>query len=110
MLDENALLEKAILGDCDAFVDLIKNNQRYIESAVMKIAKDNDALPNIVQEVIITICKELRNYDVLRKPSTWIYRIAISEGYKYLYKRKLVVTSLLHISSGTQQSVPSLSQ
>jgi DNA-directed RNA polymerase specialized sigma24 family protein len=87
MLNENTLLEKAIIGDCDAFTELIKQNQRYIESAVMKIVNDKKALPSIVQEVIITICKELRNQSEIPKPSIWIYKIAISEGYKYRQRK-----------------------
>ncbi len=83
-MDENELIEKYRCGDCRAFALLIEQNQRFIESAIIRVVNNRELVPDIMQEVLIRASRGLRNFKGECKLSSWLYRIALNEGYRYI--------------------------
>ena len=85
-MDEDKLLELCINGDKKAFSQLIELNRRLIETAAFRIVKSNVAVQEVVQEALIRIFKGLKLFNRQCKISTWMYRITVNEGLRYLQK------------------------
>lgn len=87
-MDEIALIEKYKGGDFRAFSALMKQNQSYMEAAIIRVVNNRELLPDIMQEVLIRASRGLRNFKGACKLSSWLYKIALNEGYRYIKTRQ----------------------
>ena len=87
-MDENALIESYKSGNSHAFSILVRQNQPYIEAAILRIVGNREVVQDVMQEVLIRISKGLRTFKGQSKLSSWMYRISLNEGYRYIQSRK----------------------
>lgn len=90
----------------EQLVLIIRENDREIYSLIIKRYKiklsrylgkfigDSDELEDVLQEVFIKAYKNLYGFDIKRKFSSWIYRIAHNEAVNYLKKNSKLKISL----------------
>ena len=81
------LVEKAIQGDKEALSELCKETARGILFRVTKIMGRNDGTEDISQEVLLRVCKGIKN---LKDPKTfhgWLAKIIVNEKNRYLSKQ-----------------------
>lgn len=88
---ENKDIEKAIKGDKDAYVNIIKVNKEYLYKTAYMYVKDESKAMDILQE---TITRGYININKLKEPSffkTWITRILINVAVDMIKKEAKIV-------------------
>ena len=79
----------AILNDNkDLYREIIKRYEKKLSHYLLKFLSDRDDMEDILQVIFIKVYKNLYGFDVNKKFSSWIYRIAHNEAVNYLKKRK----------------------
>jgi len=86
MTDEK-LIEK-IKKDQNAFGEIIDRYQKKLERYVFYLIGDKNETLDLVQEVFIKVYINLNGFDVKKKFSSWIFRIAHNLTVNYLKKKK----------------------
>lgn len=87
-LTDEELAEKAQKGNIDAFTSLVRRYEkkmlRYVTGVLGQMADAED----VVQEVFLKAYRNMRSFDVKRKFSSWLYRIAHNEAINAIKKRR----------------------
>jgi len=85
--DEQIII--AILeGDKDLYREIIKRYEVKLSRYLRKFIANQDDIEDILQVVFIKAYKNLYGFDIKKKFSSWIYRIAHNEAINHLKKRK----------------------
>jgi RNA polymerase sigma-70 factor (ECF subfamily) len=74
-------------GDAEAFGMLVERYEEKLMRYARKFLRDPDDAKDIVQEVFIKAYENIRSFDVSRRFSPWIYRIAHNEFVNAIKKR-----------------------
>ena len=93
--DADALLvERAKLGEMQAFEMLVVKYQRRIERLIGRFVRDTDLVADVAQETFIRAYRALPQFRGESAFYTWLYRIAVNTAKKTLadLKRDPVVT------------------
>ena len=85
-IDEQ-IIEK-IKKDKDAFGEIIDRYQKKLERYVFYLIGDKNETLDLIQEVFIKVYINLNGFDVRKKFSSWIFRIAHNLAVNYLKKKK----------------------
>lgn len=84
--DEN--IAKAVQGgDTEAFRFLVMRYESKILRYGRKFLKDKDDIKDLTQDVFIKAFTNIKSFDISRKFSAWIYRIAHNEFVNALKKK-----------------------
>ncbi len=75
-------------GDIEAFTRLMERYEKKITRYARKFLADPDDIKDIVQEVFTKVYINIKSFDVKRKFSPWIYRVAHNEFVNALKKKK----------------------
>ena len=86
MTDER-LIEK-IKKDPKVFGEIIDRYQKKLERYIFYLIGDKNETLDLVQEVFIKVYVNLNGFDVGKKFSSWIFRIAHNLAVNYLKKKK----------------------
>lgn len=86
--EDEKIVELVQKGDINAFSVLVKRYEVKIKRYGKKFFSDNQDIEDIVQNVFIKTYKNIQSFDIKRKFSSWIYRIAHNEFVNVLRKRK----------------------
>ena len=86
MTDER-LIEK-IKKDPEVFGEIIDRYQKKLERYIFYLIGDKNEILDLVQEVFIKVYVNLNGFDVGKKFSSWIFRIAHNLAVNYLKKKK----------------------
>lgn len=89
MTESNALVQKILAGDKNAFRTLIYENQRLVGHVVYRMVKSESDREDLCQEVFIKVYNNLGRFRFESKLSTWIARIAHNSCLNFLEKKKL---------------------
>jgi len=77
----------------DLFSEVIERYQKPLFRYIYRLGHfSSDECEDILQETFIKVYKNLRAFDLKRKFSSWIYRIAHNETINYIKKRKKEVS------------------
>ncbi len=82
------LIKKAIENDKDAVIQLIKSEQNAIYTTLLYLKKDENDAADIMQDVLIKLCRKISD---LKNPlhfNSWLNQIVINSYYDYLRKNK----------------------
>ncbi len=93
--DADALLvERAKLGEMQAFEMLVVKYQRRIERLIGRFVRDTDLVADVAQETFIRAYRALPQFRGESAFYTWLYRIAVNTAKKTLadLKRDPVIT------------------
>ena len=110
--DRLDIVKRAISGNKEALVELIKQEQGNIYTTLFYLKKNDNDLSDIMQDVLIKLSTKIKQ---LKNPvyfKTWLNQIIINSYYDYLRKSKRKPVSLeldkisnetgLEISDNTQ--------
>lgn len=85
---DEALAGRAQKGDADAFGELVSRFEAKLLRYARRFLLDPDDAQDIVQDVFVKAYENLQGFDVSRRFSPWIYRIAHNEFVNDLAKKK----------------------
>ena len=86
-LDDSELIEIIQSQNREAYLELFRRYQKKLFLYIYHMTRDKDETEDILQNVFTKTYKNIGNFDLTRKFSSWIYRIAHNEAVNFL-KRK----------------------
>jgi len=92
MKKEKALTDEQIIalvidGKVDRFEELVQRYQNKMFRFVYQKVLNSDDAMELTQEVFLKVFNSLKKFDIKRKFSPWIYKIALNETYNFIKKR-----------------------
>jgi len=109
---EQELVALAKQGDCDAFGQLIIQNQNRIYSLALRMVRHPEDALDLSQESFLNAWKGLKQFKGDSSFATWLYRLASNACIDYLRRQKkrqaLEQAVSLDDDSPTQAHIPAL--
>jgi len=87
MLDDNQLIKLIITKNREAYRELFRRYEKKLFAYIYHMVKNREETEDILQNVFAKTYRSIEHFDLDRKFSSWIYRIAHNEAINYL-KRK----------------------
>ena len=87
-------------GDKNAFRWVVQTYQRMIFSLALKMLADEEDAKDVVQDTFIRVWQHMRDYDLQKPFTTWIYTIA-----SRLCLDRLKSERLLHVASDDEMTL-----
>ena len=84
-----SILDKVKKGDEIAFAELIDQYKLPIYKTAKAILKDEDDVCDAIQEVALSVYKNIKTLKNEKYLKTWIIRITINKSYDIIAKRRL---------------------
>lgn len=84
MIPDEVWVQKAAVGDLDAFDMLVKKHQGRIYGLAYRMLGNVDDAYDAVQETFLEAFKSLPSFEHRSKFSTWLYRVAINTCQQWL--------------------------
>ena len=111
---DEAITKRVQQGDVEAFALLMDRYEKKITRYARKFLSQPDDVKDIVQDVFVKVYVNIKSFDVKRRFSPWIYRIAHNEFVNALKKNKasklsqraVVVQASFGVSAGIRISCP----
>lgn len=86
-LSDNELIKLIKKGNKDFYKEIVRRYQKKLFVYIYHLSRNREEAEDILQNVFIKVLKNVKSFDVERKFSSWIYRIAHNESVNYI-KRK----------------------
>lgn len=99
----NALLQKAKLGDMDAFAELFEPLRGKVHAAVFRLVGP-DAVEDVVMDTFLKAWQGLPRYNGVSSLNTWLFRIARNCALDHLRREKVRRAISLDYDSDTTES------
>ncbi len=93
-ISEAELIERARAGDADACHDLVVAYRRPVFSVVLRMVRDPGVAEDLVQETFVKAFRHLDSFDISRKLSSWLFKIAHNTTLDALRRKTLPTISL----------------
>ncbi|MBF0289155.1 MAG: sigma-70 family RNA polymerase sigma factor [SAR324 cluster bacterium] len=93
-MDDKILIKAHLKGDKAAFEVLVKKHQASVGRLSYSIMKNNQGVPDVVQNVFLSVFRGLNKFRGDASFKTWLYKITVHETMRYL-KKKNRWTSLI---------------
>lgn len=103
-LDDDTLIELTLKGSADAFRRLVERYQRPVLSLVGRMVEDRSAAEDLTQEVFLRAYRHLAEFELGRKFSSWLFRIAHNRTIDYLRRQRLVGWQSLEAEGSDEES------
>jgi RNA polymerase sigma-70 factor (ECF subfamily) len=87
-MDNDSLVKKAMKGNANAFVEVIKNYEKVLYKTAYGFLKDPHDIEDVLQDTTLIAYESIGK---LRDPklfNTWVYRILVNESKKMLKERR----------------------
>jgi len=98
-----SILDKVKKGDEKAFAELVDEYKLSIYKTAKAILKDEDDVCDAVQDVALSIYKNIKNLKNEKYLKTWIIRITINKSYDIIAKRKINDEKISRIKIDTNE-------
>lgn len=85
------LIKKAIRGDSEAFIELVKRNEISLYKAAKAILNNEDDIGDAIQETILAAYKNISGLKNTKYFKTWITRILINKCNDIIRKNSKLV-------------------
>ncbi|MDQ3023245.1 MAG: sigma-70 family RNA polymerase sigma factor [bacterium] len=76
---DEVLIGELACGDVRCFDQIFERYHQQIYSFIKKQVNDHESVEDLVQEVFLRVYKSAKNFDVTKKFSSWVYKIALNE-------------------------------
>ena len=86
---DNELAVAVREGKPDLYAEIIERYQGKLFAYLYRMIGNRDEAEDLLQDVFIKAYKNLNSFDVDRKFSSWIYRIAHNEAVNYIKRKSL---------------------
>ncbi len=93
------LVAQTLAGSADAFRRLVERYQRPVLSLIARMVGDLSLAEDLAQEVFVKAYRKLGTFDLQRKLSSWLFKIAHNTTVDYL-RRSRPETVPLEITAG----------
>lgn len=87
-VSDQAVVDRVLAGDMDAFSILVDRYQDRIYSAVLNYVYNRDDAVDITQEAFVRAFSKLKTFTAGSAFYTWLYRIAVNAAIDHLRRRK----------------------
>lgn len=87
-LTDQAVVERVLGGDMDAFSILVSKYQDRVYSAVLNYVANRDDAADITQDTFVKAYSKLATFNSGSAFYTWLYRIAVNAAIDFIRKRK----------------------
>lgn len=86
-LNDSDLVEMIIDGNPRAYREIEKRYEKKLASYIYRLVGNREEAEDVLQNVFIKVYNNIEKYDMKRKFSSWIYRIAHNEAVNFLKKK-----------------------
>lgn len=86
---DNDIVSKIQKGETALFEIIIERYQGKLFAYLYRLVGNKEEAQDLLQDVFIKAFRNMKSYDVERKFSSWIYRIAHNEAINYLKRKSL---------------------
>ena len=93
-LGDNEVISRVLLGEQNAFAELVTRYQNYVFTLILRMIKSREDAEEIAQDVFVKAYRSLADFRGESKFSTWLYTITNTTCITFLRKKKLDVRSL----------------
>ena len=93
-VEDVALVERALVGEEDAYAEIVRRYERPVFSLVVRMVRDRQRAEEISQEAFLKAFRALRRFDRSRKFSSWLFKIAHNTAIDSMRRGQLDTTSL----------------
>jgi len=87
-LQPQDLIEKAKLGDRDAFGELVAQHQHEVFTLAVRLVRDRDLAADVSQDAFIRAWRAMPKFRGDAKFSTWMHRITVNTAWTHRAKQK----------------------
>ena len=84
---DNRLISLIKSGHSEIYDEIVKRYEKKLFSYVYRLVGNKEEAEDILQNVFVKAYKNIKTFDIERKFSSWIYRIAHNEAINFLKKR-----------------------
>ena len=105
MTDDRSLVLKILSGDTQAFMRLIKENQRLVFHMIGRVISNEEDREELCQDVFVRVHEKLAEFNFQSKLSTWIATIAYRHAINHLRKKKMLFSDIPEDESFTKRFV-----
>lgn len=85
---ETELVEKAALGDRQAFAALVESRYDFIHTVAWRWCGDRQDAEDVAQEVCIRLASAIRGFKGASRLSTWLYTVTLNAARDQMRKRR----------------------
>ncbi len=93
-LTDEELIEEIRAKDKELYSEIIRRYETKLAHYLRKFFRDSDQLADVLQEVFIKAYRNLYGFDIKKRFSPWIYRIAHNEALNHIKKNRRESVSL----------------
>jgi len=83
---DSEIVQKVQSGDKDAFGEVIDRYEKPLCAYIFRMLGDRDNCADALQETFIKVYRNINSFDLTKKFSSWIYRIAHNEAITHYRK------------------------
>ena len=94
-ITDETVAQRVQNGNVEAFALLVERYEKKITRYAKKFLSHPDDIKDIVQDVFVKVYVNIKSFDVKRRFSPWIYRIAHNEFVNALKKNKAAKLSFI---------------
>jgi RNA polymerase sigma-70 factor, ECF subfamily len=103
---EAALIEKAKLGDAQAFQALYDKHKRRVYSLCLRMTANTAEAEDLTQEAFLQLYRKIQTFRGESAFSTWLHRLSVNVVLMHLRKKSLPVVSLEETTQGGDEDTP----
>lgn len=92
--DDLELVRQVLLGEVQAFEQLVAHYQNYVFSVALSVARQREEAEEIAQDTFVKVYKQLGSFAQRSRFSTWLYKIAYRTALDYVRKKRLPVQQI----------------
>jgi len=105
-LSEAATIERAKLGDAEAFQALYDKHKRRVYSLCLRMTANTAEAEDLTQEAFLQLYRKIGTFRGESAFSTWLHRMSVNVVLMHLRKKSLPVVSLEETTQGTEEDSP----
>ena len=103
---EADLIERAKLGDAEAFQGLYDKHKRRVYSLCLRMTANTAEAEDLAQEAFLQLYRKIATFRGESAFSTWLHRLSVNVVLMHLRKKSLPVVSLEETTQGTEEDSP----
>jgi len=82
--EDNTLIKLVKSGHSEIYDEIVKRYEKKLFSYIYRLVGNKEEAEDILQNVFVKAYKNIKTFDIERKFSSWIYRIAHNEATNLL--------------------------
>jgi RNA polymerase sigma-70 factor, ECF subfamily len=103
---EAELIERAKLGDAQAFQALYDKHKRRVYSLCLRMTANTAEAEDLTQEAFLQLYRKIATFRGESAFSTWLHRLSVNVVLMHLRKKNLPVVSLEETTQGGEDDTP----